>query len=233
MEKVLKDEYSLLVTDVALENNFIDVMPVYFRRLNPALVLQRPWNAFYKRCFDIFFSALLILLLLTWLIPLLAIIISIDSPGPVFFFQRRRKKDGYFTCIKFRSMVVNDEADTTSAVENDRRITGVGKFLRSRHIDELPQLINVFLGDMSLVGPRPYMLSDDRMFEKRVRSYSARNAVKPGMTGLAQSLGNFGEATDINRVVERTALDIEYIETWSPGLDCRILLRTCRFVLHL
>ena len=190
------------------------------------LPLDNFWNALLKRGFDIIVSIILIVCILSWLIPLLAIIIKLNSRGPVFFLQKRNKNGGLlFTCIKFRSMFVNNEADTLVASENDARITSVGKFIRKYHIDELPQLINVLIGDMSLIGPRPHMVSENIKYENLLHEYDCRHAIKPGITGLAQSLGNFG-SSNLEQVKERVRLDIEYINKWSLILDIKILCRT-------
>lgn len=196
--------------------------------------LERLYNIIFKRFFDIVISLILIIAILSWLIPILALLIKSDSKGPVFFRQKRNKSGGrFFTCIKFRSMIVNEEADILSAAENDKRITGIGKFLRHYHLDELPQLFNVLLGDMSLIGPRPHMVSENIMYEKLVKEYVYRHTVKPGMTGLAQSLGNFGATSDIGKVEQRVALDIQYIKQWSVGMDVKIMYRTCRLMFRL
>lgn len=198
-------------------------------RINYPLYNKR--NQFCKRAIDLLVSSLLILTVLSWLLPLMAVLILVDSRGPVFFLQRRRKQNqALFTCFKLRTMVVNRQADTQSAVRGDRRITRVGKWLRQTHLDELPQLLNVWKGDMSLIGPRPYMLSDDRYFEQLFSYYSLRNNVKPGITGLAQSRGYFGAVENVAALEKRLQLDLRYVQRWSIGMDIRILLRTLRFL---
>lgn len=189
--------------------------------------LDRQGNRLCKRMADLLISSLLILTVLSWLIPLMAVVILLDSPGPVFFLQTRRKRRrGLFTCIKFRTMIVNADADTKSATKGDHRITRAGRWLRRTHLDELPQLFNVWWGDMSLVGPRPYMLSDDRRFEQLLPDYGRRGGAKPGITGLAQSLGFSGVAEDTDALHKRLWLDILYVRRWSIGMDIRILLKT-------
>jgi putative colanic acid biosynthesis UDP-glucose lipid carrier transferase len=196
--------------------------------------LEISYNFILKRTVDIIISIFLIIVLLSWLIPLLALFIKLDSRGPVFFMQKRKKNGGRsFTCIKFRSMIVNKEADILSAAENDKRITRVGKFIRHYHLDELPQLFNVLAGDMSLIGPRPHMVSENARYEKLVKEYDYRHTVKPGMTGLAQSLGNFGATSDLEKVEERVAFDLQYIRQWSVGMDIKIMYRTCKLMLRL
>jgi putative colanic acid biosynthesis UDP-glucose lipid carrier transferase len=123
-------------------------------------------------------------------------------------------------------MYVNKEADLMAACENDKRITKIGSILRRYHIDELPQLFNVLMGDMSIIGPRPHMVSENLHYARILEEYEYRHRVRPGITGLAQSLGNYGSNNDIERVRERVALDINYIDNWSFGMDMKILLRT-------
>lgn len=181
-----------------------------------------------KRAMDLVIASIVIVLVLSWLVPLLAICIKLGSAGPVFFLQRRNKRNGeIFTCIKFRSMVVNKEADILPAAENDPRITKLGRFLRRYYIDELPQFFNVLWGDMSVVGPRPHMISDNLRYGEMVAHYFYRHKVKPGITGLAQVLGyvgNIGE--DAQKIKDRVRLDIFYWRHWSLRLDLAILLRT-------
>ena len=193
--------------------------------------LENNVNRFIKRSFDIIVSLLFIICILSWLIPLLAILIKLDSRGPVFFLQKRTGLNGkLFTCIKFRSMIMNAEADLLAEQENDQRITKPGKFLRLLHIDELPQFFNVLIGDMSIIGPRPYMIAENNIFENLFKEYKYRHSVKPGMTGFAQSCGNFGATMDLQKLKQRIHLDILYIQKWSPAMDAKILIRTCRMV---
>jgi len=191
------------------------------------LPLEGRMNRYIKRGIDILFAAVVIVAVLSWLIPLLAILIKLDSRGPVFFLQKRNKKNGeLFTCIKFRSMKVNPDADTLPAKKNDRRITRIGKFLRRYYIDELPQFFNVLLGDMSLVGPRPHMVADNIKYENEINDYFYRHKVKPGITGLAQVLGYVGPAENIQQMKDRVHMDIFYTRHWSVKLDIIILFRT-------
>ena len=178
---------------------------------------------------------LIVLLAATFLAPLLAlvaILIKIDSPGPVLFKQRRYGFNNMeFDVFKFRTMQVA-EADASGArqtARNDRRVTRFGRFLRRTSIDELPQLINVWLGDMSIVGPRAHpvgMLIRDQPYHEIVRHYAARHRVKPGITGLAQVNGNRGEVDTHEKAAHRVHYDLFYIENWSIWLDLSILLRT-------
>jgi putative colanic acid biosysnthesis UDP-glucose lipid carrier transferase len=198
--------------------------PVMFVEIDSPL--DRTFNIVMKRLFDMIISAFLIAILLTFL-PLIALLIVVDSKGPVFFRQKRMKKGGkYFHCLKFRTMISNAEADTLAACENDHRITRVGKFLRRHHLDELPQLWNVLKGDMSLIGPRPYMLSDSIRYEQVVERYKLRYKVKPGITGLAQSYGHFGSVAGEMKMTERVNFDLQYITGWSMKMDMEIIFRT-------
>lgn len=190
--------------------------------------LNSALNKATKRVLDVIVAVIVMVLVLSWLVPLLAIFIKLGSPGPVFFLQRRNKRNGeIFTCIKFRSMVVNKEADILPAAENDERITKLGRFLRRYYIDELPQFINVLWGDMSVVGPRPHMISDNLRYGEIVDHYFYRHKVKPGITGLAQVLGYVGSVgEDTQKIKDRVSLDIFYWRHWSLRLDMVILFRT-------
>lgn len=179
-----------------------------------------------KRGVDVVVSVVAIVLVLSWLIPIIALIIKLDSKGPVFFLQKRSKRGGkLFTCIKFRSMIVNDKAHLVPAKQNDQRITRIGRFLRDHYLDELPQFFNVLWGDMSIVGPRPHMLSDNIRYEEVFDYYNYRYQVKPGITGLAQVMGYVGPG-DIEMIKERLKLDIYYIRHWTPQLETKIFFLT-------
>lgn len=182
---------------------------------------------FAKRIFDICFSLAVIILLLSWLIPLISILIKLDSKGPVFFLQIR---NGYkyreFKCIKFRSMVVNSKADILTATKGDVRVTRIGKFLRKTSLDEMPQFINVFFGDMSVVGPRPHMIKENIKYAKSIDRFMLRHTVKPGITGLAQINGYRGEIEEVEDIINRIKYDIYYLENWSVILDIKIIINT-------
>jgi len=184
-------------------------------------------NIVIKRLFDLKFSLLIILLVMSWLTPLIALLIKLSSKGPVFF---RQKRTGYknktFTCLKFRTMVMNREADRVQASENDSRITGIGKFLRKTSLDELPQFFNVLAGQMSVVGPRPHMLYHTKEYSNLIPHYLHRHYFKPGITGLAQIRGYRGETKEINMMKARIEQDIFYIENWSLWLDMKIIFIT-------
>jgi lipopolysaccharide/colanic/teichoic acid biosynthesis glycosyltransferase len=180
-----------------------------------------------KRASDIIFSIAIITLLLSWIVPLMAIIIKLNSRGPVFFIQRRVGRGlRSFKCIKFRTMVLNCDADKCSASNNDRRVTSIGKFLRKTSLDELPQFINVLLGDMSIVGPRPHMFADCNRFSEYIQDYKFRNMVRPGITGLAQVKGFRGPAEDSYNIVTRFYYDSVYIQKMNFHLDIKILFNT-------
>jgi putative colanic acid biosynthesis UDP-glucose lipid carrier transferase len=200
--------------------------------LNPngvafTFVASRKRYLFFKRSFDIAFSLVVILAILSWLIPLVSLAIFLDSGGPVFFRQKRVGKGGkLFYCIKFRTMRPNKEADEQPAARNDDRITGLGKFLRLANIDELPQFLNVLLGHMSVIGPRPHMITDCIRFSFVISSYSFRNLVRPGITGWAQVKGYHGPTADYNSIIQRYYWDAMYISKASASLDVKIIIKT-------
>ncbi|HMC99228.1 MAG TPA: sugar transferase [Ferruginibacter sp.] len=190
-------------------------------------------NRFIKRTVDLSVSIVVILALLSWLIPIFAIIIKLTSRGPVLFLQKRNKRNGeLFTCIKFRSMIVNPDADILPAEENDRRITRIGKFLRNHYLDELPQFFNVLWGDMSVIGPRPHMVSDNISYDRQIKNYAYRHKVKPGITGLAQVLGFVGPVDDLQKLEARVNIDIFYVRHWSSKLDRVIFFRTMKKIIR-
>jgi lipopolysaccharide/colanic/teichoic acid biosynthesis glycosyltransferase len=189
------------------------------------------YTAYGKRIIDISLSFILIILLLSWITPLLFVLIRLGSRGPLFFIQKRSGQSGKcFRCIKFRTMRKSSEQDIRQANADDLRITPVGRFLRKTHIDELPQLVNVLRGEMSLVGPRPHMLYHDMLFGALLPNYMQRYAVKPGITGLAQSAGYHGATPDLFSISNRTRLDIFYAKRISFGLDLRIIATTMLMV---
>lgn len=184
---------------------------------------------FFKRVFDLLFSVLVIVFVLSWALPLMALLIKLDSPGPVFFFQKRIGKGGRpFVCIKMRTMVVNPQADQLPAGREDGRITRLGKWLRSTYLDELPQFFNVLMGSMSLVGPRPYMLTDNQVFSRIVADHPMRYTIKPGITGMAQIKGLHGPLAgrDGTVIVTRFQWDIFYIRNANFLLDIDIIRRS-------
>ena len=189
--------------------------------------LSNDYNTFLKRLFDIIFSFLVITLLLSWLTPLIALLIKLESSGPVFFKQTRNGiKYKEFTCFKFRSMIENSDADIQQATKNDLRVTSIGKILRKTSLDELPQFFNVLIGDMSVVGPRPHMTRENERYSKTVNKFMVRHFVKPGITGLAQVKGYRGEIETEEDIVNRVKYDIYYLENWSLLLDLNIVFLT-------
>jgi putative colanic acid biosynthesis UDP-glucose lipid carrier transferase len=231
------------LVDFADENNktikFIpDTKQIFSKNLKinyyemfPVLTLQRtllhePATKAFKRTFDIVFSLCVIVFLLSWLVPLLALLIKLESKGPVFFKQGRPGLDEEeFYCYKFRSMMINETTEK-EASKNDPRVTKIGRFLRKTSLDELPQFFNVVVGDMSVVGPRPHLWSQNRVYGNRVKKYMVRHYVKPGITGLAQVKGFRGEIETDEDMINRIKLDVFYIENWSFILDIKIIFQT-------
>ena len=186
-----------------------------------------------KRAFDILFSLLVVILLLSWLTPVIALLIKLESKGPTFFKQLRTGKDGkLFYCLKFRSMAVNAAADVDQALKNDSRVTKLGSFLRKTSIDELPQFINVLKGEMSVVGPRPHMVLHTEKYSRTIHNFMDRHLVMPGITGLAQVSGYRGEIKQLDAMAKRVDADLEYIDKWSFWLDLRIMLLTIKKVVR-
>ncbi len=190
-------------------------------------VASRKRYLFLKRSFDIAISLVVIMAILSWLIPFVSLAIFLESGGPVFFRQKRVGKGGkLFYVIKFRTMRPNEEADERPASRDDERITGLGKFLRLANIDELPQFFNVLWGQMSVIGPRPHMITDCIRFSFVISSYSFRNLVRPGITGWAQVKGYHGPTTDYNSIIQRYYWDAMYVSKASATLDGKIMIKT-------
>lgn len=227
----------------------IHVIPDYFKFLSgrfqistvsnlPVITIRdEPLNEvlrrFAKRIFDILFSMLVILFILSWFIPVVSLLIKIDSPGPAFFIQERfgiRKKP--FRCYKFRTLVFKKKnlGEFEPIIISDPRVTRIGKILRKTNLDELPQFINVFTGDMSVVGPRPHPIGVEMVYEKVFGEIKMRYNVRPGVTGWAQINGLRGEVSDEEenkkRILEKMKYDLWYIENWSMRLDLQIILLT-------
>ncbi len=180
-----------------------------------------------KRFFDITFSFIIVCTLFPVFYLIIGTAVKLTSHGPVLFRQLRSGLgDKPFVCLKFRTMVVNKEADILQAVSEDKRITTIGKFLRKSSLDELPQFINVLRGDMSIVGPRPHMVYHTKKFSPVIPDYMRRLTVKPGITGLAQILGYRGETPKQIDMERRVRLDLWYIDHWSFRLDLHIFIYT-------
>ena len=189
-----------------------------------SFVASRKKYLFFKRGFDIVSSLLILFLLMSWLLPLISLVIIIDSKGPVFFRQKRMGRNGkLFYCIKFRTMIENQEADERPAEENDERITKAGKILRRTNLDELPQFFNVLAGHMSIVGPRPHMLVDCIRFSFVIPSYQFRNLIRPGITGWAQVNGYHGLTADYESIILRYYWDAQYVRKAGLWLDLKII----------
>lgn len=184
-------------------------------------------NKFVKRLFDIIFSLCFLCTAFLPIYIIVGIITKITSPGPVFFKQKRHGLDGKeFYMYKFRSMKVNNESDTLQATKDDPRKTKFGNLLRKTSVDELPQFINVLLGDMSIVGPRPHMVKHTEEFSKLIKTYMVRHYIKPGVTGWAQVTGFRGETKELSEMEGRVKADIWYMEHWTFTLDLYIIYKT-------
>ena len=189
-------------------------------------ILNDPGVKLSKRIFDIVFALFIIITVMTWLTPILAFLIMWESKGPVFFKQGRPGIDEKeFQCYKFRSMQINKSTEK-EASKNDPRVTNIGRFMRKTSIDEMPQFINVLLGDMSIVGPRPHLWSQNKTYSNKIKKYMFRHSVKPGITGLAQVSGYRGEIEAEEDMINRIKMDTYYLENWSVYLDIKIILQT-------
>lgn len=203
---------------------FHGAVPVSKIRREP---LEKPMNRRLKRAFDIVFSLSVIVFIFTWLFPLLALLVKASSRGPVFFKQKRLGRGNKeFVCWKFRSMRMNDQADSKQATKNDPRVTAVGRFLRKSNLDEMPQFFNVFMGNMSVAGPRPHPIRLNQQYREIIDKYMVRHFVLPGITGWAQVNGFRGETRTPELMERRVELDVWYVENWSFWLDLKIVVKT-------
>jgi putative colanic acid biosynthesis UDP-glucose lipid carrier transferase len=201
-------------------------IPVISVRTEP---LENLLNRSIKRGFDIAFSLFIIVFVFSWLFPILAILIKLESKGPVFFTQERSGRDNNpFNCYKLRSMYVNNDADHKQATRGDSRITRIGAFLRRTSLDELPQFFNVLKGNMSVVGPRPHMLKHTAQYAALIDRFMVRHFLKPGITGWAQIHGLRGETKTVDAMLDRVEADVWYLENWSFLLDLKIVFLTLR-----
>ena len=206
-----------------LKINYLEMFPVLTIQKT---ILHEPSIKMIKRIFDIVFSLLIIVFLLSWAFPILALIIKLESRGPVLFKQGRPGLDEEeFYCCKFRSMQINVTTEK-EASKNDPRVTKIGKFMRKTSMDELPQFINVLFGDMSVVGPRPHLWSQNKSYGNKIKKYMVRHYVKPGITGLAQVKGYRGEIESDEDMINRIKFDVFYIDNWSLILDLKIIVHT-------
>lgn len=212
-----------------LKINYYEMFPVLTMQKT---VLHDPTIKLVKRIFDIVFSLIIIVFILSWVIPLLSLLIKLESKGPVFFKQGRPGLDEKeFFCYKFRSMKLNETTEE-EASKNDPRVTKIGRIIRKTSVDELPQFINVFLGDMSVVGPRPHLWSQNKSYGKKINKYMVRHYIKPGITGLAQVKGFRGEIESDEDMRCRIKLDVFYIDNWSLILDIKIIVQTVLNILN-
>ncbi len=216
--------YSLNNDLISLEVNYIDTLPIFKLKKYP---LEKVNNQIIKSLVDIFLSSIICVFILSWLFPIITLLIKLDSKGPVIFKQKRRGLNGKeFDCYKFRTMRNDGTNSIKATVVNDNRITRIGHFLRKTSLDEFPQFLNVLKGDMSIVGPRPHMISQDMHYSEIIRKYNLRNYVKPGITGLSQVKG-FRGAIDCDKDMEdRIRTDIFYVRNWSLLLDIQIIYQT-------
>jgi len=199
-------------------------IPVISVRPEP---LENMLNRFIKRSFDTIFSIFVIIFIFSWLFPILAVLIKLSSKGPVFFVQIRSGRDNTpFKCYKFRSMTVNAESDKKQATRGDSRITSIGAIMRRTSIDELPQFFNVLMGNMSIVGPRPHMISHTEQYAQLIDTFMVRHFLKPGITGWAQIRGLRGETKNTEDMLARVEADVWYLENWSFLLDLKIVFLT-------
>lgn len=189
--------------------------------------LDKRSNRFAKRTLDLLVSLVVIFFILSWLLPLLGLIIILESSGPIFFVQQRGGKNNRtFNCIKLRTMLEHSGANTFHTAPDKRYITRVGQWLRKTNLDELPQFFNVLYGDMSLVGPRPHMLAHDSYYAKTITHYKLRQSIKPGITGWAQIHGYRGDIKAFWKMERRVDYDLYYVHNQSFWMDLKILLLT-------
>ncbi len=204
--------------------DYLNEIPIISLRNEP---LEDLGNRIKKRAFDMVVSTFVIIFFLSWMIPIIGLLIWLESRGPIFFMQARSGKDNKsFPCLKFRSMKVNDKANDQQAKKNDARVTRIGKFLRRTSLDEFPQFLNVFIGNMSIVGPRPHMLKHTDEYSLLVKQYMVRQFLKPGITGWAQVNGLRGETQTVEQMQQRVEHDLWYLENWNPWLDLKIIFLT-------
>jgi putative colanic acid biosynthesis UDP-glucose lipid carrier transferase len=220
--KLIPDSDSVFYRNLALD--YYGYLPIISLRKIP---LDIEVNKRFKRFFDVIFSILMFTTIFFWFFPIIALLIKIESKGPVFFKQiRNGLNNKEFKCYKFRSMFLNSEANIKQVERNDPRITRIGKLLRKTSLDELPQFINVLKGEMSVVGPRPHMVKETERFAENINKFMVRHLIKPGITGLAQVSGYRGEVETENDIKGRVKYDIFYIENWSFSLDVKIIFLT-------
>ncbi len=208
----------------AVHVDYFRDLPILSLRSEP---LDDVGNRLKKRILDLMVSIFVIVFILSWMVPLLGLLIFIESRGPIFFSQKRTGKNNQtFNCMKFRSMQSNSESELKQASRTDARITRIGKFIRKTSLDEFPQFLNVFKGEMSVVGPRPHMIKHTNDYSKSVDQYMIRQFLKPGITGWAQINGFRGEITSPEQIKSRVNKDLWYLENWTLWLDIQIMFLT-------
>lgn len=208
---------------------YIDTLPIFEVKRFP---LDLKFNQFIKNTFDIIFASLVCVFLLSWLFPIIALLIYLDSKGDILFVQKRNGLNGVeFDCYKFRTMVDSKYNSIKATERNDPRVTKIGKFLRKTSLDELPQFINVLKGEMSIVGPRPHMISQDQYYRDIINRYNIRHYVKPGITGLSQVKGYRGAIDSDEDMEKRIRTDVYYVRNWSYLLDVQIIYQTIMLVI--
>jgi putative colanic acid biosynthesis UDP-glucose lipid carrier transferase len=219
---IIPDFYRDIKKTMVLD--MMESVPLLTIRTEP---LQSPYNRFMKRSFDIVFSLLVLIFIYPFIYLIAAILIKSSSKGPIIFKQKRTGIYGkVFQCYKFRTMRMNEDADVLQAVRDDPRTTKTGNFLRRTNLDEFPQFINVLMGDMSVVGPRPHMLKHTELYSMLIDKYMIRHLVKPGITGWAQITGYRGETRTLEQMEGRVKRDVWYLENWSFFLDLKIIVVT-------
>ncbi|MBI1184590.1 exopolysaccharide biosynthesis polyprenyl glycosylphosphotransferase [bacterium] len=207
-----------------IEISQIGKLPVMHLTHSP---LEELHNRQLKRFFDVLFSVLVFIFVLSWLFPVIALLIKVTSNGPVFFLQPREGEKGQtFMCFKFRTMYLHNNIEFKQASKNDPRITPIGRLLRKTSLDELPQFINVLKGDMSIVGPRPHPIPLNEGFKNKIKDFGYRHAIKPGITGLAQAKGFRGETKKSEEMENRVKFDHYYISKWTFLLEIKVFFLT-------
>ena len=220
--KVIPDFFHIISSKYGI--GMVGGMPIITVRSEP--LEEYHWQLT-KRIFDLIFTLIVLVGVCSWLFPVIALIIKLDSKGPVFFTQLRSGRNNIpFKCIKFRSMVVNKDANAMQATKDDVRLTRFGKFLRVSNLDELPQFFNVLRGEMSVIGPRPHMIKHTEHYSKVVDGYLVRQLLKPGISGWAQVNGHRGETKHVFQMQKRIEYDLVYLENWSLGFDLKIIFLT-------